>query len=315
MADEAKDKDMKAISLDEEIQRIRGAWRVQHPYPSREAQPAVESDGWVTEVFEDRVIVQMSDGLLSYPYTVDDDDEIEFGEPTEVEIDYKPARSLNPVMAVKSLSETDDAYIIGGYGMRWGSPTERDLSPWPNKDGSKGEFFTPDTKGMDDIPVKVLTFEHDMDKDDKGQPIKEILGHVILERDQSVGRWVEARIEKARQYAGRVIALVEQGVMSFSSETATHWREVADNGELKRWRTAGFTLTTGPAEPRQTDVSQLKAAFKSAAIDFPDDQPKGEEPDDGGAGTGVPGQDQLELQAAKASIEIMLTRIDIELEV
>ncbi len=309
MANEASDKDGKAISLDKQIERIRTAWRAEYRKPRLAVD---EIDGWVNEVFEDHVIVEMSDGLMSYPYTIAEDGEIEFGEPTAVEIDYKPARSLNPIMAVKSLGETEDAYIIGGYGMRWGSPEERDLSPWKNKDGSKGEFFTRETKGMDDIPVKVLTHEHDQDKDADGKPIKEILGHVILERDLNIGRWVEARVEKARAYANHVMGLVAEGVVSFSSETATHWREVAANGKIKRWRTAGYTTTTGPMEPRQTDVSQLKAAFKSAAIDFPDDQPNSDGPDDGGAGTGVPGQDQLQLEAAKASIDILLTEIDLE---
>jgi len=312
MPSEANDKDTKAISLDEQVRRIRDAWRAEYRKPSPQPQTIDETDGWVRDVFEDRVIVEKSDGLTAYPYTVAEDGEIEFGEPTEVEVDYKPARSLNPVMAVKALGETDDAYIIGGYGMRWGSPEERDLSPWKNKDGSKGEFFTPDTAGMDDIPVKVLTFEHDMDKDDAGNPIKDILGHVIVERNQKIGRWIEARVEKARQYANHVMGLVAEGVLSFSSETATHWRRVADDGEIKQWRTAGYTTTTGPMEPRQTDVSQLKAAFKSAAIDFPDDQPDSGEPDDGGAGTGVPGQDQQALAAAKASIEIDILLNELE---
>jgi hypothetical protein len=204
-----------------------------------------------------------------------DENEIETTEPK----DGAPEQAMRH--AVKSLGETEDAYIVGGYGIVWGDPEHRDLSPWENEDGSKGEFFTPETAGLDDLPVKALTFEHDAETGPDGEPIKEILGTTILERDDKWGRWYEALVEKRRKYAQYVLDAIKDGLLSTSSETANHWREAAENGWLKRWRTAGYTLTVRPMEPRIGDVTQLKAAYKSLGLEFPEPEQTGG--DDAGA--------------------------------
>ena len=197
-------------------------------------------------------------------------------------------------LSVKALNETESAWIVGGYGMLWGDEARRDLSPWPNPDGSKGEFFTPGTKGLDDIPIKVMTIEHDKDTDEHGAPIKEIVGQTVLERDDLKGRWIEARIEKHRAYARYVMGLIDKGIAYLSSETALHWKEVAANGAIKRWRTAGYTFTTAPMEPRIGPIGELRAAYKAAGLDYPleDDETGGED-----AGASCPDADEA---AAKA---------------
>jgi hypothetical protein len=49
MPGEDNDKDTKAISLDEQLQRIRDAWRAEHAKPYSPLA-ANEIDGWVREV-------------------------------------------------------------------------------------------------------------------------------------------------------------------------------------------------------------------------------------------------------------------------
>lgn len=292
----------KAVSAgpDELSQRVRDAWRAKF---QRDTLPApIVSDGWVKEVCEDVVIIELDEGLFSYPYTITEDG-VEFGEPTKVEIEYRPVPGksfVSQFLPVKMLSETKDAWVIGGYGMIWGSEYTRDLSPWPNQDGTRGEFFTPETQGLDDIPVKAMTFEHDKEIDESGKPIKAAVGHTILERDDARGRWIEAQLTKGRQYAQLVVDMMSKGDLYLSSETADHWREVAANGKIKRWRTAGYTFTTHPMEPRIGSVSQVKAAYKAAGLTLP-------QLDEGGESAGADCQ-KAEAEKMKAKIEILLAQ-------
>jgi len=291
----------KEASLGEQERRVQAAWyaaiRLRYGMPGE----SVESC-WVREVYEDRLIVEAPEGLFAYSYETNDEGGISFGEPVKVEVEYVPVKGgegaktapLQTMWAVKMLGETASHYQIGGYGMVWGDEEQRDLSPWKNGDGTRGEFFTPETKGLDDLPVKVITWEHDLDADPDGQPFKEAVGLTEKEKNDKVGRWIEAQIDKAKQYASALMELVKEGVIHFSSETADHWREVAENGEIKQWRTAGYSLTTHPMEPRLTDVSALKAAFEAVGLEFdPDDGspvkvPTGADRDTNSAGGGEP---------------------------
>lgn len=290
---------IKEASFGERQRHISSAWyeRFRAKLP-----PGVEFEYWVDEVYEDRVIVKGPEGMWQYPYEVDEDGEVTFGDPARVEVQYvvvgeqaegAPMRhALLPhlleqeqhLLGVKFLGETDEHYTIGGYGIVWGSENQRDLSPWRNADGSHGEFFTPNTQWLDDLPVKVITWEHGFEEDPDGEPLKEAIGFSVKEQDDRVGRWVEAQIDKAKEYAEAVIDLVRRRVLNFSSETANHWREVAENGEIKSWRTAGYSLTTHPMEPRFTDVGELKSLFEQAGIKW--------HPEHAGADGGEPGSPQ-----------------------
>lgn len=305
-----KEKEGKSISLDNETRRIRDAWREKFKRRRSTVPTVVEPDNydyWVKEVMDDSVIVEAPDGLYSYPYIIGEGDEIEWGDPVKVKVEYVPVPSTTrtAAFAVKSLGETEEAWRVGGYGIVWGNEQQRDLSPWPNKDGSKGEYFTPATTALNDIPVKVMTFEHDKEKDEQGNHIKEALGHTVLERNDLRGRWIEAQVHKGKRYAQYVMDLLAQGKLYLSSETASHWRDVADNGEIKRWRTAGYTFTTHPMEPRIGEIDALKSYFKGANLDFPDD-----DSDDGEDSTGVLGQN-AEIEKAKALVELELELLEL----
>lgn len=293
----------KSLSFGERTRLVRRALdRVARP--SAITAPKEVSDYWIDsdDIYDDYVIVKCGDKeAYKVSYTMDEDNNVEFAAQDKwekVEREWVPSKAMD--YCVKRLGETDTAWCIGSYGLYWGSPEKRDLSPWQNKDGSKGEFFTLQTQGLDDLPIKVITFEHDKEKgpEPECEPIRHSMGTTILERDDAIGRWIEAHIEKRRKYATYVMDLVDRNELSFSSETAGHWRDVADNGEIKHWRTAGYTLTTHPMEPRLTDVEHLRAYYKSLDMDLA-------EPDMGGA----PEDGGLEMEKAKAKARILLSRI------
>jgi len=295
----------KSLSFGVRISLVRSAFE-EISRPPKMPVPEATSDYWYIDskdIFDDYIIAKSGEKeAYKIPYTMGKDDAVEFAAQDKwekVEREWVPSKAMD--YCIKRLGETDDGWFVGGYGMIWGSGQQRDLSPWPNADGSKGEFFTLQTQGLDDLPIKVITFEHDKEKAPDGEPFRHVLGTTVLERDDAIGRWVEALVEKRRKYAGYVVDLIDRQLLNFSSETASHWREVADDGEIKMWRTAGYTTTTHPMEPRLTDVNRLKAYYKSLDLDLA-------EPDTGGAGE-EPG---LETEKAIAEIELLLLDIDME---
>jgi len=76
-------------SLEERIRQIRDAWHAK--YRTR-AQSEVD-EGWIREVYDDRVIVESGERLLSYSYEVGEDG-IAFEDPTEVEVKYVAANAI-----------------------------------------------------------------------------------------------------------------------------------------------------------------------------------------------------------------------------
>lgn len=75
------------LSLDEQMSRVYNEFTEQFcssaPMPGQE-QP------WIKEVFTDRVIVKYDGKLFAYPYTIDAESHVKFGEPAEVEMVYQP---------------------------------------------------------------------------------------------------------------------------------------------------------------------------------------------------------------------------------
>jgi hypothetical protein len=75
------------LSLDEQLSRVYTEFSEQFcssaPMPGHE-QP------WIREVFPDKVIVKYEGKLFAYPYTIDAESQVKFGEPAEVEMVYQP---------------------------------------------------------------------------------------------------------------------------------------------------------------------------------------------------------------------------------
>ena len=81
-------------SLDEKLRRIRDAFYARFSSPSREL---AVGDVWVEEIYDDHVITKVGEHTYRVPYTVDDEGNVEFGEPEKVEKDvtYRPVEATD----------------------------------------------------------------------------------------------------------------------------------------------------------------------------------------------------------------------------
>jgi HK97 family phage major capsid protein len=147
--------------------------------------------------------------------------------------------------AVKAVGETETHHLIGGYGVIWGG---KDLV---------GEHFTKAT----DFWFDKLTRTHAvMYHHGKDQAIKKVdVGRVNALKPDDVGLWVESQLDKAKQYVDGIMALIEKGALGLSSGAVSHLVEKKDDGEIKTWPIAEFSLTPTPCEPRTLGVQALRS--------------------------------------------------------
>lgn len=140
---------------------------------------------------------------------------------------------------------------VGGYAIRWGSPSDRDL---------QGEYFTPDTKlWLDGQPVKYAVFDHGLD----GELGSERIGKMTAKFDNT-GVYVEGDLEaidwgsdvtaKADRYLAKVYELAEQGKLGWSSGSSPYLARTEPGGKIKTWPIIEFSLTPTPAEFRNRVV-------------------------------------------------------------
>lgn len=153
--------------------------------------------------------------------------------------------------AVKSLG-TDR---IGGYLVVWGDSEHPDLH---------GEYFTPQTElGLDWYPRRPVLYHHGLD----GALKAALVGVIDTLRADTVGLWAEAQLDLRQRYVQAVRALVERGVLAWSSGSLPHLVEVAPDGRIKRWPIVEGSLTPTPAEPRRTSVHAIKSAYEALGLD------------------------------------------------
>jgi len=155
-------------------------------------------------------------------------------------LDKMPVKSL----AIKDL--TEDTVTIGGYGILFGNPTDRDL---------EGDYFTKATDlWLEDMgSSKPVMFEHGF-----GDLGRAKLGKTTEWEQDEIGWWVESQLSRHNQYIEHVLALASQGVLGYSSGAVGHLSERASNGEIKSWPVAEMSLTVEPAEPRLLGLKELK---------------------------------------------------------
>lgn len=154
-------------------------------------------------------------------------------------------REERKAYAVKVLDETPDRVRVGGYGIVWGG---QDLV---------GDTFEPDTDlCLDVVPRKPVFYDHAL------RSIRAELGFTVKHVADDFGLWVEAELERHREYVDMVLELVRRGALGWSSGAVAHLVErVKKNGRnvLKRWPIYEFSLTPTPAEPRTLGVEELKS--------------------------------------------------------
>jgi len=251
----------KSYSLDERRRQVRDAWMV--TFAKRSGAPEVESGSyWVKEVFDDLVIVEAPDGLYSYSYTIEDEGEVEFGDPVKVKIAYEPVSSGEKALGddlmiafgddIKAVDLDGMKARIGGYLVRFGTPGEPDLT--------NADYFAADTYyGPADGDGADTMVHH-------GIPLKagleglsqRILAPIKTKRDE-VGIWAETVLDLADQYEKIVHEMVQAGKLKWSSGTAARLARREPDGKISRWPIIEGSLTPTPMEPRLPAVMPLKA--------------------------------------------------------
>jgi len=195
----------------------------------------------------------------------------------DVTIDIVP----EPGNALKAISRTDDELRVGNYIVLFGT---RDLeghgSHRVNPDGTKGEYFTPETdfeSSYTKAGAVFVDWEHGHDYDEQNDigPAGEVLGVVDWKtaRRDKMGLWVERILNRRSAYVKWVESLIEDGLIGSSSEAVPDGVQKAADGAILRWPVKRDTFTVEPMEFRnmkEFGPNQIQA-FKALGIDVPDD--------------------------------------------
>jgi phage head maturation protease len=142
--------------------------------------------------------------------------------------------------SVKVLKQDDETVTVGGYGVVFGGV---DLD---------GETFNADTDFMADlVPVKRVFYDHSLQ-----EKVRHVLGKAT-EKVDDAGIWVEAQLDRHKDYMTEILKLVEEGVLGWSSGSVGHLIE-REGKAIKRWPIVEYSLTPTPAEPRTLGVERIK---------------------------------------------------------
>lgn len=231
----------KSENMEQAIQDVRNAFYAAFPLPSPQPVVSEPSGFWLREVWDDWVIVEDGKVCWKVPYSRGEDGKPVFagrGEWRQVEQTWKPSAEGKSAY-VKSM--TDTTAIVRGRGVVFGA---QDL---------EGDTFTPETDlALDMVPAKSLFYDHTL------RDAKDRIGRVVKTEVDEFGVWVEAELERASEYAKRVLKLIEQGALGYSSGSVPHLVRRA-NGVLKAWPVIEFSLTPTPCEPRTLGIERIKA--------------------------------------------------------
>ena len=284
-------KQVKSYSLDARVSQVRDAWRArfQRSVPAEGAEVA---ESWPHEVFDDRLIVHTPEGFYAYPYELEDGAPV-FGEPEKVEVDYVPVKG----MAIKMLQEDGAGAIVGGYLVQWGDPERRDIH---------GEYFTKSTElWFDRYPKAPALFHHGFDKNVG----LSVIGHRIKAVPDDVGAWVQHWLDKSSEYWEMVEPLLKAEALYYSPGSAPHLVRVSKSGELLAFPSVEDTLTVIPAQFRQRPVAQIKAAYRAAGLELPDEL-EAESGEDAGASCSEQGLEALTLVQTQAKALAVRARMN-----
>ncbi|GIV82072.1 MAG: hypothetical protein KatS3mg051_1426 [Anaerolineae bacterium] len=149
---------------------------------------------------------------------------------------------------------------VGGYGVVWGDPQHTDLH---------GDYFTPQTNFF--LPPRPLVpgervavswpwlYDHAMTPlprsasktDDARDYVLGVADTVVADE---IGLWVEAQLHTHEEWAKRVMELIDQGVLHWSSGSSSYLVKRAPDGWLQNWPIVEISSTPAPAEPRHTRI-------------------------------------------------------------
>lgn len=174
---------------------------------------------------------------------------------------------------IKTISKTDDELRVGNYIVMYGG---RDLTPYPNKDGTRGEYFSPRTQLESDYTktgVLHVDFEHGQDPDGLGITSDNVLGYVDWKtaKIDEHGVFVERVLNRRNKYMQYLETLIDEGLVGNSSECISGGSRRSIDGEILEWRLKRDTLTVMPAEPRMLTENAI-SAMKSLNIVMPQEK-------------------------------------------
>lgn len=182
------------------------------------------------------------------------------------EVKSAPAMNLDYVKSIGSaIKDTAVKYVardeIKGYTFLWGGPKLTDVEV---------EYFTPDTDFWDKVlgkSARPLTWDHAQDETFKAHPV---IGQITDWGDDELGRWYVAKMDRSHKYRKMIDALIEQGVLGTSSDSAPQYIQRVQTGKstwLKEWAWFASALTDTPAEPRM--IGSLEY-LKSLGVALPE---------------------------------------------
>jgi len=117
-----------------------------------------------------------------------------------------------------------------------------------------GDTFTPATDFKQEwYSYPPVLYDHTLN-----QPQNE-LGTVVKMEQHDYGLWIEAELDRAKEYTEAVLALIEQEVLGFSTGSASHLVRMKGN-MITQWPILEVSLTTTPCEPRTVGVSAMESA-------------------------------------------------------
>ncbi len=164
----------------------------------------------------------------------------------------------------------DDRYCVkalggnrlAGYLILFGDEDAPDL---------QGQWFTPATKGIDQIFRTVgklpALYHHGANKTLKATP----LGVTDIMEKDSVGWWVESQMTLADKYDEAIQNLVKAGKLRMSSGAIPHAAKATKDGEITDWPVYEATYTPAPIEYRMIDrpVTEMQAVYKAVGLELP----------------------------------------------
>ena len=158
---------------------------------------------------------------------------------------------------------------IGGYLAVWGDAQHTDL---------EGDYFTRDTNfWLDTYKRQPVLFNHamgDLPDGTSDLPANFRFGTIVKLAPDDNGLWIEAQIDEHNEWVEAVLALIEKGVLHWSSGSVPHLVKGNDDGWLESWPIIEGSTTPTPAEPRKTDVVRLKHFVNQQVEGPPGAQPE-----------------------------------------
>lgn len=149
---------------------------------------------------------------------------------------------------IKVLSETDDAWRVGGWAVVFGSEDASNLK----------DMFAADTDyDFEDGEARSLYYNHGLD----GTIKKTRIGRATLEL-KDAGVWYEGEVKKRTDYlkahAAKIVEGIKAGIYGTSTGAPAHLVErekTATGHAVKMWPISEISITPTPAEPLTSCVS------------------------------------------------------------